>query len=315
LVVAAGGLASCGGSSDELPPAPEPAVSPPLTERPEGRVVKVGHKPEGLAFDERTGLLAVGLANPDRLALVDGRSGRVLRRVRLPESPRHLRLAGPGGPVLVPAEHSDELVQVSLPDGGIRRTRVGDFPHDAAAAGDRVFVGDELGDSLSVVEGGRRVRVLDAPVQPGGVVVTRDERHVGVVGVRERALEVFETRTLESLGRVDVGIGPTHVVAGRGRFFVVDTRGGALIELRLDPLRFHRRVFLRGAPYGIAHDRRLGRFWVTLTERNEVALLTPTRAERTYPTVRQPNSVAVDERSGRVFVAGRRDGVLQFFDP
>jgi streptogramin lyase len=112
-----------------------------------------------------------------------------------------------------------------------------------------------------------------------------------------------------------VGIGPTHVEAGLRRFFVVDTRGDALIELRLDPLRFHRRVFLAGAPYGIAHDRRRGRFWVTLTERNQVALVTPIRSERTYPTVRQPNSVAVDERTGRVWVAGRRDGVLQFFDP
>jgi len=31
--------------------------------------------------------------------------------------------------------------------------------------------------------------------------------------------------------------------------------------------------------------------------------------------VRQPNSVAVDERSGRVFVTSRSDGTLQFFDP
>jgi DNA-binding beta-propeller fold protein YncE len=309
------GIASCGGSSHELPPAPEPAVSPALTERPAGTVVRIGHKPEGLAFDERTGLLAVGLANPDRLALVDGDSGRVVRRVPLPESPRHLRLADPGGPVLGPAEHSDELVRVSLPDGRVTRTKVGDFPHDATAVGERVFVGDEHGDSLSVVERGRRVRVLDAPVQPGGVVATTDGRHVGVVGVRARALEAFDARTLESIGRVDVGIGPTHVEAGLRRFFVVDTRGDALIELRLDPLRFHRRVFLQGAPYGIAHDRRRGRFWVTLTERNEVALVTPIRSERTFPTVRQPNSVAVDERTGRVWVAGRGDGVLQFFDP
>jgi DNA-binding beta-propeller fold protein YncE len=260
-------------------------------------------------------LLAVALANPDRLALVDGRNGRVVRRVPLPASPRHLRLAGPGGPVLVPTEHSDELVQVSLPDGRTSRTKVGDFPHDAAAAGGRIFVGDEHGDSLSVIEKGRRVRVLDSPVQPGGVAATANQRHVGVVGVRERAIQVYEARTLEPVGKVHVGIGPTHVEAGVGRFFVVDTRGGALIEMRLDPLHFHRRVFLEGAPYGIDHDSRRGRFWITLTERNEVALVTPIRAERTYPTVRQPNSVAVDERTGRVWVAGRTDGVLQFFDP
>jgi hypothetical protein len=31
--------------------------------------------------------------------------------------------------------------------------------------------------------------------------------------------------------------------------------------------------------------------------------------------VRQPNSVAVDPDSGRVFVASRRDGTLQLLDP
>jgi DNA-binding beta-propeller fold protein YncE len=36
---------------------------------------------------------------------------------------------------------------------------------------------------------------------------------------------------------------------------------------------------------------------------------------RTFPTVPQPNSVAVDPRSGRVFVASRKDGTLQLLDP
>src|SRR5919108_832634 len=82
-------LAGCG-SSGRLPPAAEPARAPALGESPAGIVVRVGHKPEGLAFDPVTGLLAVGLNDPDTLALVDGESGRTRRRVRLPESPRHL---------------------------------------------------------------------------------------------------------------------------------------------------------------------------------------------------------------------------------
>ncbi len=35
----------------------------------------------------------------------------------------------------------------------------------------------------------------------------------------------------------------------------------------------------------------------------------------TYPTVRQPNSVAVDPRSGEVFVAGRDEGQMQRIEP
>jgi DNA-binding beta-propeller fold protein YncE len=322
-------------------------------------VVPVGHKPEGLAFDRRTGLLAVALTRPDRLALVDGRSGRTVRRVRLPGAARHLALARPGGPVLVPAEDTDQLVTVSLPGGRRRATRGGRQPHATVslpggrrratgvgrppyatvslpggrrratpvgrqphaaiaargpAAGGRVFVGNERGRSVSVVKDGREIRRLDAPVGPGGLAATRGGV-VAVVGVRERAVELFDSSTLASRGRIPVGLGPTHVAARGSRFFVVDTRGDGLVEIHTDPLRVHRRTHLEGAPYGIAYDPRRRRFWVTLTASNRVAELTDRRMLRTFPTVRQPNSVAVDPVTGRVFVASRKDGVLQLFDP
>ena len=302
-------------------------------------MVPVGHKPEGLAFDRRTGLLAVALTRPDRLALVDGRSGRTVRRVRLPGAARHLALARPGGPVLVPAEDTDQLVTVSLPGGRrratgagrrphatvsfaggrVRATRVGRQPHAAVAArgpaaGGRVFVGNERGSSVSVLEDGRELRRLNAPVGPGGLAATRGGV-VAVVGVRERAIELFDANTLTSRGRIPVGLGPTHVAARGSRFFVVDTRGNGLVEIHTDPLRVHRRTHLEGAPYGIAFDPRRRRFWVTLTASNRVAELTDRRLLRTFPTVRQPNSVAVDPVTGRVFVASRKDGVLQLFDP
>ena len=308
-------VAGCGGSGDGLAPAAEPSRSPPLADRPEGTVVPLGNKPEGLAFDPATRLLAVGLTDPDRLALVDADSGRVLTRVPLPESPRHLQLARPGGPVLVPAERADALVRVSLPSGHRRTVAVGRHPHDAAAARGRFFVGNEFGDSLSVVELGRVIRTLRAPVQPGGVAATGDREHVGVIGVRERALEVFDTRSLAPIDKISVGLGPTHIVGADSRFFVVDTRGDGLLEIRLDPLRVHRRTHLGGAPYGIALDPERRRFWVTLTARNEVVELTDRRRLRAFATVRQPNSVAVDPARGRVFVASRKDGTLQFFDP
>jgi hypothetical protein len=148
------------------------------------------------------------------------------------------------------------------------------------------------------------------------VAATSDGRLVGVVGVRQRLLRLYDPRRLEAVGDVDVGVGPTHIVAGRRRFFVVDTRGDGLIEVRFrDRPVVHRRTQLPGAPYGVALDTRRKRIWVTLTARNLVAELTDRRLLRTFATVRQPNSVAVDSRSGRVFVAGRRDGTLQVIDP
>jgi hypothetical protein len=316
--VLAAALAGCG-SSDELPPAAEPARSPPVTERPMGRVVPVGNKPEGLAADSRTALVAVGLTDPDRLALVSSASGRVARRLRLPGAPRHLQLAARGGPVLVPAERADALVEISLPDGRSRATQVGRFPHDAAATAGRVFVADELGDTLTVLSRGRLVRRLRTAIQPGGIAAT-GTGEIALVAVRERVVVLYDARSLDELARVPAGVGPTHVVSdGSDLLFVVDTQGDALLLLHTRPrLEIVRRVRLRGRPYGLAIDRRRRRLWVTLTARNRVAELTATRLPRGLgerPTVRQPNSVTVDETSGRVFVASRTDGTLQLFDP
>lgn len=313
------GLAACG-SARELPPPAEPATSPRPAATPAGRVLALGGGPEGLTVDPRSGIVAVGLRDPDRVALVDGRRGRVLRRVPIPASPRHLALAAPGGPVLVPAEHANVLVRVGLPDGDVRVTRVGRFPHHATAAGGRTFVANELGDSVSVVEKGRTIAELDTPVQPGGIAAL-GEQFVGLVAVRSNRLEVYDARALTSLGRAGAGAGPTHVVAGPpGRFYVADTRGNAVVVFRLRPrLETAGRINLPGAPYGMAIDRRRQRLWVTLTARNRVAELDlrglGARFRGSFPTVRQPNTVAVDEVSGRVFVAGAAGGELQLIDP
>ena len=72
-------------------------------------------------------------------------------------------------------------------------------------------------------------------------------------------------------------------------------------------------------PYGIAIDGRRGAVYVTLTATNQLESFrisgTTLMPGRTWPTVRQPNDVAVDEATGRLFVAGTRDDKLQLIDP
>ena len=302
------------GSADELPPAPEPAASPPLDERPAGQVVRVGANPEGVAADPRTGMVAVGLRNPDRLALVDGRTGRVARQVTLPESPRHLQLAGRF--VLVPAERANALVEVPLPAGTPSVvTRVGRFPHDAAGVAGRVIVANEHADTVTILQPGGAQRTLRAPRQPGGVAAAGGPL-AAVVGVRARRVALYDVMAGRKLGEATAGGGATHVAAAGGLVYVADTEGDAILVYRLRPkFEFLDRANLPGAPYGLALDRRRGRLWVTLTERNEVIRYELTehapRRVASYPTVRQPNSVAVDERSGRVYIASRTGSELQ----
>jgi hypothetical protein len=310
-------LAGCGSSAaDELPPAAEPASSPPAAATPDGRVVPVGFKPEGVAA--RNGLVAVGLRDPDELALVDGATGDVRRRVALPAAPRHLALEG--NTVLVPAEDADRLVRVALRSGATSTAATGREPHDAAAAGGRVFVSGEFADTLTVLDGDRTVARIETALQPGGVTPLDEGRKVAVVCVRERVVEVFDAATGERTGRANAGVGPTHAVSdGGGYLFVTDTAGGALLVYHLRPqLELIRRYPLPGSPYGIAIDNRRHRMYVTQTARNQLTELIvggrPSLVRR-YATARQPNTVAVDETTGRVYVTGRVDGVLQLLDP
>ena len=170
---------------------------------------------------------------------------------------------------------------------------------------------------------GTRTRIesaLEAPLQPGNVAATADGL-VAAIGVRALALEVYDARTLESAGRIGAGEGPTHLVAGPdGRLYVADTRGGAVLayEARPRPARAASAPLTAGRPYGLAMDAEREELWVTLTAENALVRFdvggAGPREEGRYPTVRQPNTAAVNPRTGRVYVAGR-DGELQIIDP
>jgi YVTN family beta-propeller protein len=289
-------------------------VAAPLEEVPAGQVVPVGPLPEGLVFDATTGLVVIGLRSPDGIALVD-RVGQLVRRIDLDGAPRHLALAGPGGPVLVPAEGSDQLVTVALPDGRIESvTPVGRNPHDAVAVGMRVFVANEFADSVSVVDNAEVVDEIPAPVQPGGIAASKGA--VAVVGVRGRQTKVFDAASLDGLGTVVTGAGPTHIVGDEDRLFVADTNGDAILVLSAAPeIQEVARMEATGAPYGMTIDPVRQQLWVTLTATNRVVGFDISGPQplpvADFASVRQPNSIAVDPETGTIYVAGTADGVLQ----
>jgi len=309
-------LDGCGG-----PRAAEPADSPAPTLVPAGRVIAVGDQAEGVVADPVTHVVAVGVRNPDGLTLVDGRTARVLRRVELPGHLRHLQLAAPGGPVLVPDESSGSVLSVTLPSGATAtRTAIGTYPHDATRAADgTVVVADELGGALVFVRDGVvRHRITDV-TQPGGVAAVGPD--VAMIDVRDRTLDLYRTDPPVRLARIPAGAGPSHIVADRrGRLFVVDTRADRLLTYTTSP-RLAQQLWtsLPGSPYGIAYDSTRDRLWVTLTGRNQVVEFdvsgSAPREVARFPTVRQPNTVGTDPATGRVFVASRTDGQLQMIDP
>jgi DNA-binding beta-propeller fold protein YncE len=323
LVMLSVGVAACGAGRGHqvvraLPAAAEPAVAPAPAQRPAGRSVRVGTLPEGIVVAPRTAEVVVAVRDPAQLVVIAARNGRVLQRVSIPAPPRHLELAGPGGSVLVPAEPIDRLLELSLPSGRVRTIAVGAHPHDAAAAAGRVFVGNEFGRSVSVIAGTRVIGRIGGFAQPGGLAAVGAD--VAVVDVRANTVTLIDPRRLRVIGRAAAGEGPTHVVSDGEELIVVDTRGGAILTYATRPaLRLISRTALPGTPYGVAIDEMRQRLWVTLTRSGRLVELaidgSSLRTIGSYPTARQPNTVAIDPRDGRVFVADAGSGTVQLIDP
>lgn len=151
----------------------------------------------------------------------------------------------------------------------------------------------------------------------------RDETLELSVQGRARTVQLTDRRLRRVVAEATAGVGPTNVACSpEGPCFVVDTQGDALLVFRVGAddrsLRLTRRVYLDGAPFGIAVDQERGRLWITLTARNEVVELgahgRPHILQR-LPTVRQPDRVTVDERSGDVTIVGAAGALQTIEDP
>ena len=306
--------------ADNLPQAAEPQAAPPQTAPTPGRTVSVGKAPEGVVVDAATRTVAVAKRDPNELVLLNADTGDVVNRVPLPGVVRHLQLANPGGPVLVPVESANALVRVELPSGrALPQVVTGIVPHDASeAANGTVFVANEHGGTVAVLRGDEVVKVFADSVQPAGLASVGQS--MGLIDVRKNDLTIYDTANLNIVGSVPAGDGPTHLVADKhGRLIATDTRGDAVRVFEALPTpRQVGEVAQPGGPYGIAYDPTRDLLWVASSGTNEVVgydMSQPTPREvRRLPTVQNPYTLGVDATTGRLFIAGQSGGVVQIVD-
>jgi len=320
LAVGCSVAAGCAGRPEPVatthaPPA-EPAQAGPATAAPAGRVIPLGNSPEGIVVGT-SGIAAVAVREPAEIVLFDAATGAQRQRIPTPSAARHLSLAGPDGPVLIPLEGSDELLEMNLVDGRITTTAtgVGRQPHDAAATASRtIVVTNEGGGGVIFVRDGRVVGSLPAgPPQPGGIAAVGD--YAAVADVQGNGVWVYGGSTREQVAQAPVGTKLTHAISLSGALAAfADTDGGAVYVERIDPhVSQVARIDAPGKPYGLAYDAARHRLYITLTERNAIRVVDVANPEagRTLadlPTVRQPNSVAVEPNSGTVLVTGSDAG-------
>jgi hypothetical protein len=311
------GLAGCGSSANQDPTqvtahpvAAAPASSPPQTQPVPGTVLPAPPA-EHTACDPDTGVLA--LAHGSSLTLLDTRAGAPPRELALASPPGHVR-AGEPGHLLAALPDADQVVDIDVRAGTATPTRVPGGPTDAVRSGDQLAVSLRSDHSVTFLPSNRKAPGFDDTrlFSAGGEVLVLDRPQTSVTPVR--------TDTAEKDAALRAGQGSTEGVTDRyGRLLVTDTRDDQLLAFSTDPLVLKQRYPSPGKPYGIAYDPRRDLAWVTLTGTNQlvgydVAGGEPQERYR-FPTVQQPNGVAVDPASGHVLVSSATGAGVQVVAP
>jgi DNA-binding beta-propeller fold protein YncE len=182
-----------------------------------------------------------------------------------------------------------------------------------------VFVGNELGGTVTVLRGNHVIKIFTDSVQPAGMASVGTS--MGMLDVRKNDLTIYDADRLTIVGSAPAGAGPTHLVADRhGRMIAIDTRGDAVRVFIPFPVPQEvGSVAQPGGPYGVTYDPVRDRLWVASSGTNEVVgydmtNATPREIQR-LPTVQNPYTVGVDSTTGRLFIASVTTGAVQIIDP
>lgn len=326
-LVVSGLLTGCSGGaqpSDDMQVAPElvaaePATSPPVVATPPGTVLPLHGKATASAVDATSRTLTVAVAEPPSLRLYDLDDLRVApKTIDLPGEVDHLSVSSAGDTLLAPVPSAGRVITIALPSGARREIRVNGRPTSAASFGDRLLVTLPDRRAVAVVRNGRTVNTITGDLSPEQVLVAGGH---AIVLDRLRSA-VFDLDVAG--GRFGAGLraaqGAVNAVVDRfGRVLVTEARIGQLFAFTAAPMLMRQRFPVPGVPYGIAYDAERDLAWVTVTGHNEVVGYDVAGGEpvqrKTFATVRQPDSVAVDPRTGRVLVASADGEGIQVIRP
>ncbi len=303
--------AACGGQQNESTPTntrePETAAaSPEVSTTPAGTVAPADLggplTVRGLAVDAESSVVAI--LTEDGLLL--GSDGGSPRPVSLPSPGRSVH-PGRDGEILVTTQ--DGLVRVDTESGATTESAVDGGAISATVFEDGYAVGSATG-RVSLLDADAAVTSsigglasVDGLVPAGDDIVALDTRQTSMTTVN-----VGGGRLGEALR---AGDGATRTVGcANGAIVVSDTADDELMIFTGDDLIMRQRYPVAGSPFAVACDD-AGTVWVTTTATNEVVGFDvsggiPVETAR-FPTVQQPDSLAVDSRSGRLFV-GSNDG-------
>lgn len=316
------GCSGGGAGGDELQVVANPerasaATSPATTQQPAGRVVPAAGDITDVAT--ANGTLATALAGERGVQLHDlDNPGAKPRTVSLPGEVTSLRTIN--DTVVATMPDASAFARIDVAAGDAEVVDVDGAPAGVAADGNRTLV---------ALRDAKAVQVLDADDRP--VRTVRDELYSaddvlvadgGAVVLDQLRTAVFSLDLADhTLGEgLRAGQGAADATTDEyGRVLVTDARNGALLAFDTDPLLLRQRHPVPGGAYGVAYDSKRHVAWVTLTERNQVVGYDvrggQPKEKFRLPTVRQPDSVTVDERTSQVVIGSAAEEGIQVITP
>ncbi|MFI7671582.1 YncE family protein [Nocardia sp. NPDC049526] len=322
-------MAGCSSDSDsdklQTRPAATAAVAPERSAQPAGDVWGLDNPVGGLFAEAGTGQLVALEASHDAgtmLFVIDpatftrvdptGAPDVAMRTLLLPAHGVGLAQGRPGE-LLIPGDH--RIMRLDITSGVTTEVPVdGDARSVRYRDDGTMFVGTADGKVRELSPDGKVAETISGLASADALAVTGD--HVSVLDRRQTSLTQLDLGK-DRLGlALRAGDGATNLITDPfGRIIVTDTAGDELLVYTAGPLVLRQRFPVGSSPYALAYDQRSDTVWVTCTQSNEVAgfdLSTgiPKEVGR-YPTVRQPNSVTIDERTGDLFVGSATGDGLQ----
>ncbi|MFQ5877030.1 MAG: MBL fold metallo-hydrolase [Acidobacteriota bacterium] len=176
--------------------------------------IDAGESPHQIAFAPNGEMAYVAAAGSDRVSLVDTRSRRVTRGIKVPGAPLGVAVPSPGTHLLVSLFSADQVLRLDLsgdgpaeriPVGGAPSLLVGSYPERV------LLISAEKGDRLAVIDAGRFA--LEGTYPTGGrpfpAAATSDGRLAFVPNHDDGTLTVVDLWNRRVVDTVRVGERPS----------------------------------------------------------------------------------------------------------
>ncbi|WP_405495504.1 hypothetical protein [Nocardia sp. NBC_00511] len=307
------GCSSQENNSDNVTREPAaPAAAPALTATPAGQV-SPSTAITALISEPATGKVAAATTVDGKavLRLLDPATGKS-SDIALPAAPASLSLGKPGE---ILAAEPATVLRVDAASGAITPIKVDGDVHAVALRADGSLVIGLANGKVLLTDAEGAVRHTITGLSSADAIDASDDQVV-VLDRRQTSITQLDLRDNKLGLSLRTGDGATSMIGDHfGRRLVADTAGAELLVYTAEPLVLHQRFPVGFSPYALAYDQRSETAWVTLTGSNEVVgfdLSTgiPVEVGR-YPTVRQPNAVTIDSRTGDMFVGSATGDGLQ----